>query len=242
MKLNKIVMMGILVATMGSSVQATVVNEQSGVTEQTVSQSIFSKTTAVETKLREVASATGDIIKYLNEGVSVEVLEKYGDFYKVEVDHLQGYIYKTQIETEGLENVKDVTPVVKEETVVSISKGEQIVKTAKQYLGGKYVYGGNNLETGVDCSGFTQQIMKKCGITIERSSRSQYASSGVKVSVSNIKPGDLVFYGKNGVTVDHVAIYAGDNQIIHASDSKSGIKMSNLYYGKPLIGVKRVTN
>lgn len=203
----------------------------------------ISKTIAEETKLRETPNPTGDIIQYLNEEMPVKVLEKYGDFYKVEVNDLQGYIYKTQIETEGLEDVADTTPqVIEKEETANTSKGEEIVATAKKYLGGKYVYGGNNLATGVDCSGFAQQIMKKCGITIERSSRSQYASNGIKVSVSEIQPGDLVFYGSNGVTVDHVAIYAGNNQIIHASSAKTGIKMSNLYYGKPLIGVKRVTN
>lgn len=202
----------------------------------------ISKTTAEETKLRETPNPTGDIIQYISEEVPVKVLEKYGDFYKVEVNDLEGYIYKTQLETEGLEDVADTKPQVIEEETAKTSKGEEIVALAKSYVGGRYVYGGNNLATGVDCSGFTQQIMKKCGITIERSSRSQYASNGTKVSVANVQPGDLVFYGSNGVTVDHVAIYAGDGQIIHASSAKTGIKMSNLYYGKPIIGVKRVTN
>ncbi len=138
------------------------------------------------------------------------------------------------------ELIEDKTGII--DVRARTSKGEEIVALAKKYIGGKYVYGGTSLETGVDCSGFTQQIMKKNGISIERTSRGQYATNGIKVSVSDVKPGDLVFYGKNGVTVDHVAIYAGDNKIIHASDSKSGIKMSNLYYGKPIIGVKRVTN
>lgn len=237
MKFNKLVAMGVLMAAMVGNVQGEVIDNVNIAAEVT---GTFTTTTAEETKLREAASPTADIIKYLSENVTVEVLEKYGDFYKVETDGIQGYIYKTQLDTNGLEAVKQ--SVVVKEQVTSISKGEEIVKLAKKYIGGKYVYGGNNLETGVDCSGFTQQIMKKNGITIERTSRGQYASNGVKVSLSNIKPGDLVFYGKNGVTVDHVAIYAGNNQIVHASDSKSGIKMSNLHYGKPIIGVKRVTN
>ncbi len=277
MKLNKILVMGMLLTVMGSNVQAAVVGEvtqdtqiENQIIEEGASVTILgvsenhytvvtedketveiekdlvkvdgdiSKTITEETKLRETPSATGDIIQYINEEVPVKVLEKYGDFYKVEVNDLQGYIYKTQIDTTDLEQVKDSTPQIQEE--VGSSKGEEIVATAKKYLGGRYVYGGNNLATGVDCSGFTQQIMKKCGITIERSSRSQYASNGRKVSVSDVQPGDLVFYGRNGVTVDHVAIYAGDGQIIHASSAKTGIKMSKLHYGKPIIGVKRVIN
>ncbi|WP_054739921.1 NlpC/P60 family protein [Cellulosilyticum ruminicola] len=237
MKFNKLVAIGILMATMVGNVQAEVVNSASVVAEI---EGTFTVTTDEETKLRETASPTGDIIKFLNKDVTVQVLEKYGDFYKVAASGVQGYIYKTQLDTTELQAVKEA--VIVKEKVANASKGEAIVALAKKYIGGKYVYGGTNLETGVDCSGFTQQIMKKNGITIERTSRSQYAANGVKVSVSNIKLGDLVFYGKNGVTVDHVAIYAGDNKIVHASDSKSGIKMSNLYYGKPIIGVKRVIN
>lgn len=241
MKLNKMVAMGIMVVAMASSVQCAVIDETNETVTVTVEEGTYSKTIVEHTKLREGASPTADIIKYLDEEIAVKVLEKNGNFYKVEVDGLQGYIYKTQIDTQGLEDMEDVNAATEEEEVMN-SKGEEIVATARQYVGGRYVYGGNNLETGVDCSGFTQQVMKKCGITIERCSRSQYASSGIKVSLSDVQPGDLVFYGRNGVTVDHVAIYAGDQQIIHASDSKSGIKISKLHYGKPIIGVKRVTN
>lgn len=206
---------------------------------------IVTVTTAEETKVREGASPTADIIKYLGEDAVVKATERIDDFYKVEVDGKTGYIYKGQLDETGLELLPYTqTNVVEEKEEVEaekeISLGEEIVDYAKSYIGGKYVYGGNDLNTGVDCSGFTQQIMKKFGISIERSSRAQYASSGYKVSVSQIQPGDLVFYGSNGKTVDHVAIYAGNNQIIHANDSKTGIKMSQLYYGKPLIGVKRV--
>lgn len=237
MKFNKLVAMGILMVTMAGNIQAEEIDNTSIVAETT---GTYTVTIVEDTKLREAASPTADIIKFLNENVTVEVLEKYGDFYKVEANGIQGYIYKTQLDTTVLEDVKESVSV--KEEITSTSKGEEIVALAKKYIGGKYVYGGTSLETGVDCSGFTQQIMKKNGISIERTSRGQYATNGVKVSVSDVKPGDLVFYGKNGVTVDHVAIYAGDNKIIHASDSKSGIKMSNLYYGKPIIGVKRVTN
>lgn len=211
---------------------------------------VVTKTTTNETKLREAADPTADIIQYLGEGTLVAAIERQDDFYKVEVNGTIGYIYKGQLNETGLENLTynrtdiviestekvEKTPV--EDTVVS--KGEEIVAYAKKFLGGKYVYGGNSLTSGVDCSGFTQQIMKKFGINIERSSRAQYASNGYKVSKADIMPGDLVFYGANGRTVDHVAIYAGNGQIIHASDAKSGIKMSALNYGKPLIGIKRV--
>lgn len=201
-----------------------------------------------DTKLRENATPTSDIIGFLQEGELVLVLERQDDFYKVKANDQEGYIYKGQINENGLEVLpytKTEPAVVKKEAKVkgqSTSIGEEVITYARQFLGGRYVYGGNSLTNGVDCSGFTQQIMKHFGVSIERSSRSQYASNGYKVSESEILPGDLVFYGSNGKRVDHVGIYAGNGQIVNASDARSGIKMSKLHYGKPLIGIKRVLN
>lgn len=118
--------------------------------------------------------------------------------------------------------------------------GAAIVEDALQFKGGRYVYGGNNLNTGVDCSGFTQQIMKRHGISISRSSRSQYANDGYKVSKDNLQKGDLLFYGYNG-NVSHVALYIGNGQVIHANTSSTGIIVSSAFNaGKPYIGAKRV--
>lgn len=212
---------------------------------------VLTYTTASSTKLREAANPDADIARYLEEGVMVIALERQDDFYKVKVDDKVGYIYKSQIDEANLESLpyskteyvaekEAETTTNSKEEVTTVSKGEEIVEYAKQFLGGRYVYGGNNLSTGVDCSGFTQQVMKNFNIKLERSSRSQYASNGVSVSVKNIQPGDLVFYAANGRTIDHVAIYAGDGQIIHASEPRTGIKMSKLNYGKTIVGVKRV--
>ncbi len=107
-----------------------------------------------------------------------------------------------------------------------------LVNKAKEYLGGRYVWGGTTLGKGVDCSGFTQQIYAKFGYYIPRTSGSQGAS-GTRVSRNELKVGDLVFYG-NGSGINHVAIYIGNDKIIHASNKRDGIKISNMYYRKPL--------
>ncbi len=164
------------------------------------------------------------------EGDMVMVLEKEGSFYKVKVDNTVGYIYSTSVDETKLREVKQISN--------SVNQGEAIVDYAKQFLGGRYVYGGNNLATGVDCSGFVQQVMKHFNIYLERSSKSQYAVNGYAVSRAEIQPGDLVFYGNS--SVNHVAIYAGNGQIIHANNESTGIIMSDLYYGKSIIGIKRV--
>lgn len=191
---------------------------------------IISQTTVEGAKVNEKADPASQVMTTLAEGEMVMVLEKANNYYKIKVDNTVGYIYKSQID------VKDLGELEKSS---SESLGEEIVSYAKRYLGGKYVYGGNNLNTGVDCSGFVQQIMKKYGIQLERSSRAQYACNGVSISEAELRPGDLVYYG-NGGRVNHAAIYAGNGQIIHASDERTGITMSSLHYGKPIIGIKRV--
>lgn len=204
---------------------------------------VVTATIVEDTKLREKASPDGDIINYLGKDKEIVVTERIDNWYKVEVEGQEGYIYKTQIDTDALSSLPDM----KKELVVATPKekkadtylGNEVVSYAKQFLGNPYVYGGNSLTKGVDCSGFTSQVYKKFGIHLQRSSRAQYSSNGYKVNKQDILPGDLVFYGYNGY-IDHVGIYAGNNQIIHANTPATGIKMSKLEYGKPIIGIKRV--
>ena len=107
-----------------------------------------------------------------------------------------------------------------------------LVNLAKDHLGERYVWGGTTLGSGVDCSGFTRAVYAKFGISIPRVSRDQ-ARSGNSVSSSDLKPGDLVFYGSSSY-INHVAIYIGNGQVIHASNKRDGIKISNMYYRTPV--------
>ncbi|NLL72643.1 MAG: C40 family peptidase [Clostridiales bacterium] len=120
------------------------------------------------------------------------------------------------------------------------SKRVNLVNFAKKYLGYRYVYGGTSLTNGIDCSGFTQAVYRKYGYSIPRTSRSQ-ANGGTKISQSNLKPGDLVFYGNNSSGyINHVAIYIGNNKVIHASNKRDGIKISNVNYRKPIKCVRYI--
>ncbi|MFQ8703966.1 MAG: C40 family peptidase, partial [Eisenbergiella sp.] len=94
-----------------------------------------------------------------------------------------------------------------------------------------------SLTNGADCSGFVMSSMKKYGVNLPHYSGSQ-AQQGTKVSLSEALPGDLVFYAKNG-TINHVAIYIGNGQVIHASNPRTGIRISNATYRTPHV-VKRV--
>jgi len=110
--------------------------------------------------------------------------------------------------------------------------GSKIVSYARQFIGNPYVYGGNSLTKGIDCSGFTQQVFKHFGISLPRVSRDQ-ATKGTAVSgLSNARAGDLTFYCTGG-KVTHVAIYEGNNKIVHAANKRDGIKESKANYQTP---------
>lgn len=114
------------------------------------------------------------------------------------------------------------------------SKRGSLIDFAMQYLGDPYVWGGTTLGRGVDCSGFTQAIYRHFGISLSRVSRSQ-ACGGTRVSTSSARPGDLVFYGNSSSGyINHVAIYIGGGRILHASNPRDGIKISNMYYRQPV--------
>ena len=105
--------------------------------------------------------------------------------------------------------------------------GAQIASYALKFVGNPYVSGGTSLTNGADCSGFTWAVHKAFGISIPRVSRDQ-AKSGKSVSISDVQPGDIIYYG------DHVGIYIGNGQIVHASTKATGIKISNYTYRPPL--------
>ncbi len=111
-----------------------------------------------------------------------------------------------------------------------------LVQYAKQFVGNPYVWGGTSLTNGADCSGFTLSIFKKYGVSLPHHAASQ-AQLGTKVDYSSAQPGDLVFYAKNG-RINHVAIYIGNGQVIHASSPKTGIKISSWNYRTPA-GIRR---
>lgn len=106
-----------------------------------------------------------------------------------------------------------------------------VVEYAKQFLGNPYVWGGTSLTNGCDCSGFTMRIFEHFGYSLNRTSGAQ-SSNGTRVSLSEIQPGDLLFYSYGG-SIGHVAIYIGGGQIIHASTEKTGICIGNAFFMTP---------
>lgn len=125
--------------------------------------------------------------------------------------------------------VEQMTETVNE----TARKRRQVVEFAMQFLGGSYVYGGTDPNKGVDCSGFTRYILDHAAsLSLPHSARGQ-AAYGDVVTEEEMQPGDLIFYsGRNGI--NHVAMYIGDGQVLHASTEKTGIKTSPYNYRKPV--------
>lgn len=113
-----------------------------------------------------------------------------------------------------------------------MSTGQDIVEFAKKYLGLQYVWGGNSLKTGVDCSGLVQQVFKNFGITTTRTTYTQIGE-GSAVSFEGLRPGDLVFFDTNREQAgpDHVGIYMGGGKMIHAPKPGDHIKISDITTG-----------
>lgn len=113
------------------------------------------------------------------------------------------------------------------------SRRSKIVNFAVQYVGNPYVWGGTSLTNGADCSGFTMKVMQQFGVSLPHYSGSQ-AKMGKAVKSSEMRPGDLIFYANSGGTINHVALYIGNGQVVHAASRKSGIKISTWNYRSPV--------
>ena len=135
---------------------------------------------------------------------------------------------------EEYENTDD--NYLQDSSSTSGENGQYIVDYAMQFVGNPYVWGGTSLTDGADCSGFTQSVYGNLGIDINRVASDQ-ASGGISVDLSDIQAGDLLFYS-DGDAISHVAIYAGNGEIIHAATSEQGIIVSDAFYDTPVSAVR----
>lgn len=110
----------------------------------------------------------------------------------------------------------------------SVSLRARIVKYAKKFVGNSYVYGGSSLTNGTDCSGFTMSVYRHFGYSLSHSAAAQ-STRGTKITRSELKPGDLLFY-KNDGHIGHVTMYIGNDQVVHASNETDGIIISDIDY------------
>ena len=156
-----------------------------------------------------------------------------GDTYQV-ISYEDGWALVNTGSAKGYIKVSDYGTIVERtyETVDTEAElRNKVVRYALQFLGNRYMFGGTDPNRGVDCSGFTAYVMRNAaGVSLSHSSSAQ-AREGKKVGTP--KAGDLIFYSSNG-KINHVAMYIGNGQVVHASTEKTGIKISPWNYRKPV--------
>lgn len=186
---------------------------------------------SVTVYIREQPNTDCTILTIVTADEELEVVEEGKDWVEVKLDDENGFVSAQYVDLS--EELKKAMVYTETERSAEVSDNKySLAQKALSYVGGRYVWGGTSLTNGVDCSGFTMRIMAMYGVYLPHSSRGQ-AGYGRSVSTSELQPGDLIFYG-SGSSISHVAIYIGGGQIVHASNSRDGIKVSNAFYRTPI--------
>lgn len=176
----------------------------------------------------------------LNSGEKVQFLESKGEWTRIKTSkNVEGYVYSKYIsKTPTMASRSDSGS--SSNASYNSDLATQVLEYAKQFVGVKYVYGGESPK-GFDCSGFTQYVFAHFKIKLPRSA-SEYASVGTKVSRSDMKPGDLLLFDRyDDWTLGHVGIYMGNDKFIHASSGKGKVVIATLSkYSGNILGIRRV--
>lgn len=151
---------------------------------------------------------------------------KEGDWLQIAFNSTYGYINSDYVTTGFFLN-----EAVPWSSISGVSEArQQLLTYAEQFIGTPYVWGGNSLTEGVDCSGYTKQCFQNVlGITLYRQSFQQ-ATQGTEIPFSQAKPGDLLFYADATGTINHVVFYLGDGKILHAAQSLGQVTISKYNY------------
>ncbi|MGE4277081.1 MAG: NlpC/P60 family protein [Lawsonibacter sp.] len=197
-------------------------------TSQAAAEPQYGKITASSLNIRSGAGTGYGKAGSLCAGKVVELLGESNGWYQIE----SGYI------------CADYVTIVDAAEAAASSKGQEIADFAQTFVGYPYVYGGSS-PSGFDCSGFTKYVYSQFGYSINRTASNQL-DNGTSVSMSELQPGDLVFFKKSGSgskRASHAGIYIGGNRFVHASTAKVGVIISSLsdaYYTSGFVGGRRL--
>lgn len=193
--------------------------------------------------IREEMSTDSEVVGKIRKDAICEVVSIEDGWCEIESGDIKGYISNDYLITgvDANEKAEVMMAEGKElETAITMTeyrygKGVtdiqmEICEYARQFVGNPYVWGGTSLTKGADCSGFTLSVYIKYGVSLPHSSKAQ-ANCGTRIDVSEVQPGDLVFYG--GKNIHHVAMYIGNGQVVHAQSAKTGIVVTSMYYNTP---------
>lgn len=183
----------------------------------------------------------------INAGDTVQLIGQEGNWYKISTPLAAcgyAYISADYISTQAPSAAKGTVQVTYGNASANVSAGQRVVQIAKQFLGLPYVYGGST-PSGFDCSGFTSYVYKQLGYTLHRVSADQI-NNGVPVSKSELQPGDLLLFKKQGAErIHHVGIYVGDGMMIHSPHTGDVIKYASIvngYYNDCYYAARRIVN
>lgn len=223
----------------------------------------LSKVAVVNTaalKLRSAASTDSESITLLAQGESYSIVETGDAWTKIQLDTVTGYVKNEYITISyNMPTAKAVSAPAQDTTDTTTTEaptteaptteaptteapvteaptsdlGQQIANFACQFVGNPYVWGGTSLTNGADCSGFVMSVYAAFGVSLPHSS-SAMRGVGYEVSQADMQPGDIVCYS------GHVAIYVGNNTIVHASTPESGIKYTSPAAYRSIITVRRI--
>lgn len=241
--------------TIGDMVNRAEVNAKRAVQISSVAKNGTITTTDNAVSVKLLPSNESETLTTLANGASCKIISGGKNWTKIIVaaSNEIGYVKTSNIKqavektasvtkstTETKSNSKTKSASKAEIAPIGSASGSKLVAQAAKYIGTKYVYGGTS-PSGFDCSGLVQYSLRKLGVSISRSSRSQYGY-GTAVSRSNLQPGDLVFFSRGG-GISHVAIYAGNDQVIHAPRAGKTVcyqSLSTLSRAMKYVGARRV--
>lgn len=168
----------------------------------------------------------GNVVSGSSDGSSDYEYDEYGNV--IDTDNTVDYNSEASSSDSSADSSSDSSSASS-----SSGSGSSVVSYATQFVGNPYVWGGTSLTSGADCSGFVQSVYANFGVSLPRTSYEQQ-NAGYEVSYADAQPGDLICYG------GHVAIYMGNGQIVHASNSRDGIKVSDNAAYRTITSVRRL--
>lgn len=203
---------------------------------------------ATSLNVRSAPSMTASVLGKLDSGQEIHIITKTGgQWFKIAYAGGTGYVHASYVRDSrnGTPVVYDKTADMSIQSLEGSEKGQLVVATAKKYLGVPYVWAGTS-PSGFDCSGLVQYVFRELGVSLNRVAADQTAH-GIPVSRENLLPGDIVFFHNTNkyTRINHVGIYVGDGNFIHAPQTGDVVKITTLdsgYYAGTFVTARRIFN